>query len=528
MFILKQKDKTINAILLSTTAVIIGECIMRVTIGVLDKQGNSAVNRVLEVLKTFSSEQPLHFGLMAPQKSVFDKSLDLLGRQISSSSTITGYASSKPEASSGHAFLQMDDAALVFEGRVYQPIAKADVMQQLAKEPRHCETLLQTLIEKVDGDYSFQMLKDGWIAVGRDPIGVQPLYYGENQDVAAVATNCTALWKLGVENPASFPPGHLAFVNREGFLFKSVKTLSFQEPKPISLDDAAQNLQMLLVESIRSRTRDQKAVAVAFSGGLDSGLVAYLANKLGLKVTLLHVSMENQAETEEAIKASEELNLPLQVHLFKDSDVERALPKVVALIEEADPIKASIGLPFYWMAQKAFEAGFHLVLAGQGADELFGGYQRYVGEYCKEGSEKVLQTMYNDVVNIHLSNLERDIKITSYHDVELRMPFASVDIAEFALSLPIECKIEPKPDTLRKLVLRKAALNAGMPTLMVDKLKKAVQYSTGINNAIKRTAKKHGKTVNEYIAELFQDSRRQRQSIRGGKGSSILLIEFTN
>jgi asparagine synthase (glutamine-hydrolysing) len=218
--------------------------------------------------------------------------------------------------------------------------------------------------------------------------------------------------------------------------------------------------------------------------------------------------MENQAETEEAIEASNGLNLPLQVHLFKDSDVEKTLPKVVALIEEPDPIKASVGLPFYWAAEKAAEAGFRVMLAGQGADELFGGYQRYVNEYCKEGSEKVLKTMFNDVVRIHESNLERDLKITGFHDVELRLPFASFELAEFALSLPIECKMEQKPDTLRKLVLRKVALNIGMPSSVVDKPKKAVQYSTGINNAIKRVAKKHDKTVNEYIKGLLQESKR--------------------
>jgi asparagine synthase (glutamine-hydrolysing) len=217
--------------------------------------------------------------------------------------------------------------------------------------------------------------------------------------------------------------------------------------------------------------------------------------------------MENQAETEEAIVASEALNLPLQVHLFKDSDVEKILPKVMALIEEADPVKASIGLPFYWTAEKAAEAGFRVVLAGQGADELFGGYQRYVNQYCKEGSKKVLKTMFTDVVNIHLTNLERDLKITSYHDVDLRLPFASFDVAKFALSLPIECKIEPRHDTLRKVVLRKVALNAGMPNALVDKPKKAVQYSTGINDAIKRVAKKQGKTVKEYINDLFQSSK---------------------
>jgi asparagine synthase (glutamine-hydrolysing) len=194
--------------------------------------------------------------------------------------------------------------------------------------------------------------------------------------------------------------------------------------------------------------------------------------------------------------------------LFKASDVEKTLPKVVELIEEPDPIKASVGLPFYWAAEKAAEAGFQVMLAGQGADELFGGYQRYVNEYCKEGSEKVRKTMFNDVVNIHESNLERDLKITAFHDVELRLPFASFELAEFALSLPLECKIEQKPDTLRKLVLRKVALNAGMPSVLVDKPKKAVQYSTGINDAIKRVAKKHGKTVNEYINGLLQESKR--------------------
>jgi asparagine synthase (glutamine-hydrolysing) len=481
---------------------------MKVTVAVLDKHGDNVVDRVLEVLSEFEDWQPVHFGLVSPQKTVVEKSPGVLRRQGLDSSCLVGYISSKPTASSGYEFLQLDDVALVFEGKIYAPIPKNAVMEQLSKEPQHCETILQTLIDKADGDYSFLMLKDGWIAAGRDPVGVQPLYYGENKNVVAVATNRKALWTLGIENPLSFPPGNLAFVNREGFQFKPIKTLTYTEPKPITMDEAAKKLQALLEQSIQRRVHGLKEVAVAFSGGLDSSLVAYLASKCGVKVNLLHVSLENQVETEEAMKAADQLNLPLQVHLFKDSDVEKVLPKVIALIEEPNPVKASIGLPFYWVAEKAAEAGFKVLLAGQGADELFGGYQRYVNEYCKEGSEKVRKTMFNDVVGIHESNLERDLKICGFHDVELRLPFASFELAEFALSLPIECKIEQKTDTLRKLVLRKVALNAGMPSLVVDKPKKAVQYSTGINDAVKRIAKKHQKAVNEYVNELLQGSKR--------------------
>jgi asparagine synthase (glutamine-hydrolysing) len=481
---------------------------MKTTVAVLDKEGDNVVDRVLDVLNTLSGRQPSHFGLVSPKKIVIEKSPGILSRQGIESSVAVGYVSTKPAVSSGYEFLQLDDAALMFEGRIYSPPTKNAVMEQVAKEPLRCEALLQTLMKNADGDYDFLIAKDGWIGTGRDPVGVQPLYYGENKTLAAIATNRKALWLLGLEEPLSFPPGNMGFVNHEGFQFKSVKTLSFTTPVEITFDDAAKHLQTLLEESIKRRTQNLKEVAVAFSGGLDSSLVAYLASKLGLKVNLLHVSMENQPETEEAIEASELLNLPLQVDLFKDSDVENTLAQVVALIEEADPIKASVGLPFYWVAEKASEVRLNVMLAGQGADELFGGYQRYVKEYCKDGAEKVQKTMFNDVANIFESNLERDLKITSYFDVQLRLPFASFELDEFALSLPIECKMEPKVDTLRKLVLRKVALNVGLPSELVGKPKKAVQYSTGINDAIKRVAKTQDKTVNEYITGLLEESKR--------------------
>jgi asparagine synthase (glutamine-hydrolysing) len=478
---------------------------MRTTIAVYNKKGQPALPTVIKVLKSSWVDQPLTFTVASPQKVLTHKSAEILCKQGIESDAVFGCAYTK-EAKKDYSFLSLGEASLAFEGRIYNPVKKEDIAQQAAKNPAHCEAQLQTLIEKAEGDYAFFMIKEGWIAAARDPIGIQPLYYGETKEYAAYASNRKALWQLGIEKPISFLPGNLGLVNCQGFQFKPVKGFTFAEPKQISMDEAAVKLQKLLEEAVAARLAGVKEVAVAFSGGLDSSIIAYLASKCGVKVDLIHVSLENEPETDAAIEASEKLNLPMQLHLFKESDVENTLPTVVDLIEEADPIKAAIGVPFYWAAQKTQEAGYNVLLAGQGADELFGGYQRYVNECCTNGHENARKTMFNDVVRIHESNLERDLKICISLDVELRLPFGGFDLVEFALGLPIELKFEQKQDTLRKLVLRKVALNLGLPASIVEKPKKAVQYSTGINDAVKRIAKKHDQTVNEYISGLYQRS----------------------
>ena len=92
-----------------------------------------------------------------------------MSRQGLVSSTMVGYVSSKPRGASGYEFLQLDDEALVFEGRVYSPIPKTSVMEQVAKEPHHCEALLQKLIAEADGDYSFLIAQGRLDCGGKRP-----------------------------------------------------------------------------------------------------------------------------------------------------------------------------------------------------------------------------------------------------------------------------------------------------------------------------------------------------------------------
>jgi asparagine synthase (glutamine-hydrolysing) len=477
---------------------------MKATIALLDKKGENATGTIVRVLKSLHTEHSDGFGIATPTTCMAEKDADALQNQHINSSISVGYVFSKILPHDKPQSARLENAMLVFEGRIYSPIRKTSATEIVAKKlKQNQDKALEALFDEVEGDFSFIIAEPERIIAGRDPIGVQPLYYGENRSVAAFASNRKALWKLGIEKPQSFPPGHLAVVSREGFKFKPVKTLSYSKPKPITMREATETLQKLLESSVRKRVWGLNEIAVAFSGGLDSSVVAFLAKRCRVNVHLIHVSLENQHETEEAKKAADELQLPIHVYLFEEEDVEKVVPKVVELIEESDPIKTSIGVPFYWSAEKIAEAGFKVLLAGQGADELFGGYQRYINDYLLHGKEKVRRTMFNDVIKLHESNIERDVKICSFHDVELRLPFASYAIANFALSLPLELKIEKKTDSLRKLLLRKVAEKMGLPAAIVEKPKRAVQYSTGINNALKKIASKHKKTIKEYVNALF-------------------------
>jgi asparagine synthase (glutamine-hydrolysing) len=234
-------------------------------------------------------------------------------------------------------------------------------------------------------------------------------------------------------------------------------------------------------------------------------MIAFLTKKTSVSTQLIHVSLENQPETDHAKRVAEELKLPIHVCTYNQDDVEKVVKKVLWLIEEPDPLQTSIAIPMYWTAEETAEINLRVLLAGQGADELFGGYKRYVDNCLRYGKEKVQEEIRSDIAEMHETNFERDFKICSYHNVELRLPFAAYGIAKFATQLPLELKIERSEDTLRKLVLRRAAQNIGLPKSIVEKPKKAIQYTTGVAAALKKLAKRHGLSLNGYLRKTFQE-----------------------
>ncbi|MHC3129208.1 MAG: asparagine synthetase B [Candidatus Bathyarchaeota archaeon] len=479
---------------------------MGALVAAVNKKGEDAVPTVVAMLRELKHRGNGGHGIATPDSVITASSIEELNPKDWSSSIALGHNLScilprdQPQPVQGNGF------TVVFEGRMFpspNPPDLSEVKEIVGKLGSNPLRNAGNIIKSCDGSYVFALAETNRIIAGRDLFGATPLYYGENDTVCAVASERKALWKIGLEDVESFPPGQIAVINEQGFSFHPVKELRRPPKENVDMETAARALQLLLLEATRKRVSDLEAVAVAFSGGIDSSVVAVLAENVGLDVQLVSVGLEGQREVMFAEEAAEALGLPLHLQTYPVSELEETLAEALWLIEEPHVINACIAVPFYWLAETASKLGYPVLLAGQGADELFGGYQRYLTEYGGSGAEAVEQKMFHDVENAYRANFQRDNQVCSFSGVELRLPFIDRDVVDFALRLPLRLKLNSVEDRLRKRVLRRVASNLEIPSFMADKPKKAVQYTTGVTKALQRLAKDEGLTLREYVKKTF-------------------------
>ncbi len=402
-----------------------------------------------------------------------------------------------------------DNFALVFEGRVYPPPILSEVeevaemLQASHPSARACQRKADAVVTRFNGSYAFTIACADTLIAGRDSLGVTPLYYGENQEIFALASEQKALWSVGVEDTRPFPPGNIAVITGPGASFKPVKPVTQPPLEAVDMEIAAQRLKRILLRSTKKRVSGFAKLAVAFSGGIDSSTIAVLAQQCGVEVTLFTVGLENQPEIQFAKAAAEALGLPLHIQAYTMKDVKSILPRILWLIEDPSVMKVGVALPLFWVAENSSKRGFRILLTGLGGDELFGGYHKYLRKYKGHGAPVLRNTLFHDVEMSHQTNLQRDNKVCAFHKVELRLPFMDHIVVDFALGLPVDLNITSEEDPLRKRVLRLTAHRLGVPTLIVNRAKKAIQYATGVNKALRTFAKEKGLDPQDYVEETF-------------------------
>lgn len=470
----------------------------------VDKTEESVVPKVVLMLKELTHRGADAHGVATPNSVRVTKTIEEMPIESINSSVALGHNLSRTVSKDRPQPVLGDDFALVFEGRLFPSPNLSEVDQVLKRLNGNPWKNAKDIITELDGSYVFAIAQPNKAIVGRDSLGATPLYYGENETICAVASERKALWTLGIKNVKSFSPGNLAVVNAHGFAFHPIKTVTQPPIEPMELEMAAKRLQELLLNSTKERVSNLENVVIAFSGGLDSSVIAALAKTCGTEVHLISVGLQDQLEIPHVKAAAKALKLPLHLKTYMLNDVKRVLPKVLWLIEEPNVVKTSIAIPFYWVAEVASKLGCKVLLVGQGSDELFGGYQRYLKIYSQSGIAAVRDTMYRDVALSYEANFQRDNQVCSLHGVELRLPFLDREVVCFSLSLPVSLKIECVENSLRKKVLRRVAQNLGIPHFIANKPKKAIQYTTGVNKALRKLAREEGLSLREYVKKSFR------------------------
>lgn len=239
----------------------------------------------------------------------------------------------------------------------------------------------------------------------------------------------------------------------------------------------------LLKDAVKQRVAGAETVGVMFSGGVDSTLLAVLADTYSDAVTLYSAGFSGSADIASAGRVAEELGLNHRVLELDDDTLNELLDTVIRILPGFDVINIELGIPLAACGRMMAEDGVETALSGQGAEELFAGYHRHEKHYEDGGDLNAL--LQEELDALPEEELPRNAAVMGFYGVETRYPFLDEDLAEHALSLPPEQKITAE---YKKYALRMAAKEVGVPEQAWKRPKKAMQYGSGIHKHIQGMA----------------------------------------
>ena len=390
-----------------------------------------------------------------------------------------------------------DNLVLVFNGELYNFTTIRNLLKKVGVEAEitsDSEALLylidfynkgdllkavQMTAKVISGDYAFAVYDGQNLAIARDPLGVKPLFYAEKDNLKGFASAKESLKEVGFEDINTLKPEHILY-NWEDI---SPTQAIYEKVFEGDVDKIDKFLRFSLIK----RVEGLREIGVIFSGGVDSSYLALLLKEISdnipLKVTLYAVGIEGSKDVKAAIKASKSINLPLKICEVAEDMIRESLPKVVKAIGDDNLMKVGVGLTTYFATGMAARDGIKVAISGQGADELFGGYKRYLKSFVEGNLNFELR---EDISNMYHVNLERDDACSMLNSVELRLPFLDEKLVELVLNIPDNKKIVSMHDDMRKSFLRKLAFEEGLDYEIAYRPKKAAQYGTGIDKILRK------------------------------------------
>jgi len=414
--------------------------------------------------------------------------------------------------------------ALAVNGEIYNhlPIREQYTGRYAFRTESDCEVILPLylehgpdFLEQLNGMYAFCLYdeeKDFWM-MARDPIGIIPLYYGYGANGQLfVASEMKALMDV-CNQVHEFPPGHYwcsgldepkKWYTRDWEDFEAVKDA---ETDRESLHDA-------LEDAVVSHLMTDVPYGVLLSGGLDSSITAALAAKhAAMRVEdheespawwpRLHsfaIGLEGSPDLAAAQKAADHIGTVHHGFTFTIQEGLDALEEVIYHLETYDVTTIRAATPMFLMARKIRAMGIKMVLSGEGADEIFGGYLYF---HKAPNAAAFHEETVRKLSRLHNYDCLRANKSMSAWGVEARVPFLDKEFLDVAMRINPADKMIGE-GRIEKHILREAFSDM-LPESIVWRQKE--QFSDGVG---------YGwiDAVKDYTSEQVSDAEMARAAGR--------------
>jgi len=245
------------------------------------------------------------------------------------------------------------------------------------------------------------------------------------------------------------------------------------------LKEAAEMLVELLYNAVKSSVAS--GCAVLFSGGLDSALLTKIMMDCGLDPLPIAVGLEGSHDLRVARESSRCMGLDLVEASLRTEDVASTLTYLRRSMPLSRPMDMALAVMVYVASQVARSQSRRQVIAGQGADELFGGYMRHL-RLMREGGD-LQSAVMRDLDALWREGVPRDYISSALAGCMLTLPYLDPMVVAIGLRTPASMKIM---GGVRKLILRETAALAGLPPEIAWREKKAAQYGSGLDKCIRR------------------------------------------
>lgn len=388
----------------------------------------------------------------------------------------------------GHQPMRSDAAWITFNGEIYNYQELAQKHLSGLRMQTHCDTevivklyrkLGPSCVELLDGMFAFAIIQNGELFMARDPLGIKPLYWGERDGTLYFASEIKSL-ALVVDEIREFPAG---------YWYHSKKGLNAYyklEPIPLEIEhepQAIEAIRITLADAVQKRLLADVPVGISLSGGLDSSIVALLANTGARHLHSFAVGMTGSEDLLAARKMAEILGTQHHERVYSEKEMVEVLPQVIYHLESFDPALIRSAIPNFFLAQMASQF-VKVILTGEGADELYAGYD-YLSTY--NNPQELQNEMVGITAALHNTNLQRTDRIPMAFGLEARVPFLDIKSVALGLGLPAIWKIHR--DKPAKFLLRQA-FSADLPEEIVNRPKQKFSQGAGSSGTLTQVAER--------------------------------------